>query len=127
MIIGIGTDIIEISRVERAVNRTPGFLNKVFSEVEIKTAGKRMESLAGYFAAKEAFGKALGIGISGFSLIEVWVQKDPFGKPFLRIKGKAEKLCLERGVERIHLSISHSKDKAIAFVILEGLEDETRK
>ena len=71
------------------------------------------------FAAKEAFGKALGTGIRNFELKEVEVKKDSLGKPFLQVSGAAKKLCETVGVEKIHLSISHEKEYAVAFIVLE--------
>ncbi|MGM9975048.1 MAG: holo-ACP synthase [Clostridiaceae bacterium] len=122
MIIGIGTDIIEIPRIEKAIKRTSGLLEKIFTQEEIRTAGegRRLESLAGYFAAKEAMGKALGTGIRGFSLKDIEIYKDSLGKPYIKVTGGAEKICSLKGVNNIHLSISHSKDNAIAFIVLEG-------
>ncbi|WP_426350127.1 holo-ACP synthase [Alloiococcus sp. CFN-8] len=122
MIIGVGTDIIEISRVEKAVKRTSGLLEKIFTPEEIKSAGngRRSESLAGYFAAKEAMGKALGTGIRGFSFKDIEVYKDSLGKPCIKVTGPAENICDSMGVRSIHLSISHSRDNAMAFIVLEG-------
>lgn len=122
MIIGIGTDIIEIHRIEKAIKRTPGLLENIFTQEEIKSAGegRRIESLAGYFAAKEAMGKALGTGVRGFSLKDIEVYKDSLGKPHIQALGRAENICVLKGVKKIHLSISHSKENAIAFIVLEG-------
>ena len=122
MIIGIGTDIIEIPRIERAIKRTPGLLEKIFTQEEIKLAGdgRRIESLAGYFAAKEAMGKALGTGVRGFSLKDIEIYKDDLGKPYVHLSGRAENICTLKGVSNIHLSISHSKENAIALIVLEG-------
>ena len=122
MIIGIGTDIIEIPRIENAIKRTPGLLEKIFTQGEIKLAGegRHIESLAGYFAAKEAMGKALGTGIRGFGLRDIEVYKDALGKPHIHLAERAENICKLAGVRKIHLSISHSKENAIAFIVLEG-------
>ncbi len=122
MILGVGNDIIEISRIKRSAERTESFLAGVFTEEELKGArgAGRYESLAGYFAAKEAFSKALGTGVRGFSLKELEIFKDELGKPYIRVLGRAEAICCERGVKAIHLSIAHSKENATAFVVLEG-------
>lgn len=121
MIYGIGVDIIEIDRVKNAVERTSNFLDKVFNELEIeyfKLKKNNYESLAGSFAAKEAFSKALGTGVRGFSLREVAVIRDELGKPFFLLHGEAKKIVEGKDVT-IHLSISHNRDSAIAYVVME--------
>lgn len=122
MIIGLGTDIIEIERIKNSILNTTGFSEKIFTINERKsTKGiKAYESFAGYFAAKEAFSKALGTGFRGFSMKDIEVYKDSLGKPYIRIFGKAKEICDELKVMNIHVSISHSKENAIAVVILEG-------
>ncbi|MBL4931529.1 holo-ACP synthase [Clostridium paridis] len=122
MIYGVGVDIIEIDRVERAVNRTSSFLAKVFTENEIhyfKNKNNNYESLAGSYAAKEAFSKAVGLGFRGFTLGEVEVVRDELGKPSIVLYGNAKELADKLNVSNIHLSISHNKTDAIAYVILE--------
>lgn len=123
MIIGIGTDIIEIQRVESACKRTLSFQGKVFTEVEIdyfQEKGERYESLAGMFAAKEAVSKALGTGFRGFSLKDIEVSHDPLGRPIINLYGKAKGLANSLGIRNIHLSISHCKAYATAYVVAEG-------
>ena len=122
MIYGIGVDIIEIDRVQRAVNRTSGFLAKVFTENEIqyfKNKNNSYESLAGSYAAKEAFSKAVGLGFRGFTLGEVEVVRDKLGKPSIILNGNAKELIDKLNINNIHLSISHNQSEAIAYVILE--------
>ncbi len=105
-----GIDIIEISRIEDAIKKNPAFLEKVFSPAEIEyfnQKGGSVQSLAGFFAAKEAFAKHRGTGLSGFSLCEVSVEHKSSGEPFLSFKGK---------VQEVKLSISHNKTTAIAMV-----------
>ena len=83
-IYGIGTDIIEISRIRDAINRTSSFKKKVYTEKEIEYIEKKKEpyvSYAGRFAAKEAVSKALGTGVRGFSLSDVEILNDELGKP----------------------------------------------
>lgn len=120
MIYGIGVDIIEIGRVKNAIEKTTGFLSKVFNESEIRYSKKRYESLAGNFAAKEAFAKALGTGIRGFSLKEVEVVRDELGKPSIVLHGNVKELIDNKNII-IHLSISHNKDNAVAYVVLERI------
>ncbi|WP_040213312.1 holo-ACP synthase [Clostridium polynesiense] len=122
MIIGIGTDIIEIERIKKAVSEGVSFKEKAFTSGEINSVKGIMQysNLAGYFAAKEAFAKALGTGFRGFGLKDVEIYKDDLGKPNVRVSGKAEALCEQRKVMNIHVSISHNNENAVAFVILEG-------
>lgn len=120
MIIGIGTDIIEIDRIKRAVDRTNGFIEKIFTDKEItlfKSKNMRSEVIAGNFAAKEAISKSLGTGIRGFSLKEIEVLRDDLGKPIVFLSDNIEKL-IGKGY-KLNLSISHNNTSAIAFAILE--------
>lgn len=122
MIYGIGCDIIKVSRLEKWL-KNPALLKRFFHEKELScdnTSLLRAEHIGGYFAAKEAFSKALGTGIRGFDLKEVFVQKDAQGKPFLFLEGKAKALFEERVKKAVvHLTISHEKEYAIAFVVIE--------
>jgi holo-[acyl-carrier protein] synthase len=121
MIYGIGTDIIEVERVERAIAKE-AFKKKVFSEREIAycDSTKRSESYAARFAAKEAFFKALGTGWrDGLVINEVEVLNDALGKPFITLSGVTKEMVEAKGVKEIHLSLSHIKTHAIAFVTLE--------
>ena len=105
-----GIDIIEISRIENAIKKTPGFLEKVFSAEEIAyyiENGKNAQHLAGAFAAKEAFAKYLGTGLSGISLPKVSVKHSSNGQPYLAYKGEPQS---------VSLSISHNKTTAVAVV-----------
>lgn len=121
MIIGIGTDIIEIDRIKAAIERTPSFLNKAFTEKEIelfKAKEMRVETIAGNFAAKEALSKALGTGFRGYSLQDFEILRDQLGKPIVNISKKARQKIGDR-VLNINVSISHNKSNAIAFAIVE--------
>ena len=121
MIIGIGTDIIEIDRIKAAIERTPSFLSKVFTEKErelFKAKGMRVETIAGNFAAKEALSKALGTGFRGYSLQDFEILRDQLGKPIVNISKKAREKIGGR-VLNINVSISHNKSNAIAFAIVE--------
>jgi holo-[acyl-carrier protein] synthase len=122
MIIGIGTDIIEVERVSKAISRE-AFKKKVFSDREIAYCElqKKSESFAARFAAKEAFFKALGTGWrDGMGITEVEIINDALGKPEIQLSGKAKEVFEQRGGVHIHLSLSHIKAQAIAFVILEN-------
>lgn len=121
MIIGIGTDIIEIDRIKVAIERTPSFLSKAFTEKEIelfKAKEMRVETIAGNFAAKEALSKALGTGFRGYSLQDFEILRDQLGKPIVNISKKARQKIGDR-VLNINISISHNKSNAIAFAIVE--------
>ncbi|GAA0753739.1 holo-ACP synthase [Clostridium sartagoforme] len=120
MIIGIGIDIIEIDRIKKAIDRTNGFIEKIFTDKEItlfKSKNMRSEVIAGNFAAKEAISKSLGTGIRGFSLKEIEVLRDDLGKPIVFLSDNIEKL-IGKGY-KLNLSISHNNTSAIAFAILE--------
>ena len=118
---GIGTDIIEIERVRQAVERN-FFKQKVFTLAEqnyCESRGKqKYSSYAARFAAKEAFFKALGTGIFT-KLTEVEVKNNSQGQPEIFLSGKAESFAKEKGIEKIFLSLSHSKDFATAVCLLE--------
>ncbi|WP_428769097.1 holo-ACP synthase [Treponema sp. HNW] len=124
MISGCGIDIVCTERFLHWTENPP-LMRRFFhpDELEDVTAvskGKAAERLAVRFAAKEAFGKALGTGLSGFNLNDVCVLKDESGRPFLRLYGGAEKLFKKGGNTRVHLSLSHEKCYAVAQVILES-------
>lgn len=125
MIVGIGIDIIEISRIKKAVERTERFLYRNFSEREIdyfKAKSYKAESIAGSFAAKEALSKAIGTGFRGFSLEDIEILRDELGKPYIEFSEKVSTVLNERGLKniKIHLSISHNKENSIANVIIEN-------
>lgn len=108
----VGIDSVEISRIKKSLE-IPGFAKKVYSPEELEFL-KRAESYAGNFAAKEAFSKALGTGIRGFSLNEISVLRDSLGAPYLKLDGKA--LEAAKGLS-FTVSITHTKDIATAIVI----------
>lgn len=120
MIKGIGIDIIEVSRVERAVEKNKRFLERVFSEKEIKYIESRNHNkvtIAGLFSAKESISKALGTGIRGFNWTDIEISHDDLGKPLVTLKENAKKIAHASGINSISLSISHIKDQAISISI----------
>lgn len=122
MVIGIGTDIIEIDRIKEAINRNNNFLEKVFTTKEIemfKKRNMRTEVIAGNFAAKEAVSKALGTGVRGFSLIDIEVLRDELGKPIVYLSDDIDNIINKQ--HSLRISISHNRTAAIAFAILEEL------
>lgn len=122
MILGIGTDIIEIKRIEEAISKNKRFIEKVFSEKEIdmfKSRNMKSEVIAGNFSAKEAISKALGTGIRNFSLSEIEILRDELGKPIVKLSRNIEEIIAKN--YKISVSISHNKTTAISFAILEDL------
>jgi holo-[acyl-carrier protein] synthase len=118
MIIGLGTDIVEISRIKKAIERTPTFLQKVYTEKEIEYISQKKNpypSYAGRFAAKEAIAKAFGTGVRDFSLLDIEILNDDLGKPVVSLFGNLK----EKYRGRLNLSISHCKEYATATAILE--------
>lgn len=112
-----GIDIIEISRIESAIKDTPGFLERIFSQEELlyyQENGNRVEILAGFFAAKEAYSKFLGTGISGFAFKDISVQHTHLGKPLIFFKGKPT---------RTNVSISHNNSTAVSVVCGDSTPD----
>lgn len=118
---GIGTDIITISRIEKSLGK-PNFITKVYGKKEIAAfaSGEKIKinSLAANFAAKEAFGKALGTGVRGFELYEVEILRDALGKPYFELSGRAKEIIESKKLV-CHISLSHEGDKAIAFVVMD--------
>jgi holo-[acyl-carrier protein] synthase len=129
VILGIGLDLVEVARFERAVIRHgDGFLEELFSPREIAYCqGMRRPCpfFAARFAAREAFFKALGTGREGsIGWLDVEVQRETSGKPFLVLHGEARRVADGMGVTRVHLSLTHTEEYAAATVMLEG--EETR-
>lgn len=120
MIIGLGTDVAEVDRFRFTPSQLEKFSSKVFTTEEIAHARKHRyphERLAGAFAAKEATRKAFGHAIP-WRLIGVRHERS--GKPYVELSGRAAGLIAARGVRQMHLSISHSRQNAVATVILES-------
>ncbi|MBZ9636867.1 holo-ACP synthase [Clostridium sp. FP1] len=127
MIIGVGTDIIEIRRIEKAMVANNSFLEKIFTATELeylKSRNLRPEYVAGRFAAKEAVAKALGTGFRGFDFRDIEIDRTTLGKPIVILKGKAKLIAKKEGKYNIHLSISHGEDSAIAYAIWEVEKNE---
>ena len=118
MIIGVGIDLVDLARFERAVTKTPKLLDRLFVESERDAS---MTSLAGRFAAKEAFVKAMS-GADGLHWHEVVVSKHKSGAPFLSVSGQTAQVAADAGIKGFHVSISHDGGKAVAVVVAEGGE-----
>jgi len=129
MIVGIGTDLVEVERIKKElVSHGEKFIDMLYTEKE-RTYCTRTENLAiqaqcfaARFAAKEAFLKALGSGLrGGLKWKDVEVINNELGKPEIRIRDTAKKICENAGINGIFLSLSHTKDSAIAVVVLEKI------
>lgn len=122
MVIGVGCDIIEIKRVAKAIERE-AFVKRVFAASEIAYCRSRGQqaaaSFAARFAAKEAVLKALGTGLRGGELTEIVVTNDALGKPQVELSGYHLQLARKLGTAQIHISLSHSRETAIAYVVME--------
>ncbi|HEV2439936.1 MAG TPA: holo-ACP synthase [bacterium] len=123
MIRGIGLDIIEVDRIRRATVRWGDvFLSRVFTPGERRhadTARTSAERLAGRFAAKEAVMKALGLGWRRMAWREIEIEGDPLGRPVVRLTGRAAQAAAELGVQAWFVSISHTRDLAVAHAVAE--------
>lgn len=125
---GIGVDMLEISRMERVLARTPNFVRRVFTEDErayCEKTARPAEHYAARFAAREAVVKALGTGFAnGVGFRDVSVGRDEAGRPRALLTGRAAELARELGIREIALSISHTHDVAVANAI--AVTDDVR-
>lgn len=121
MILGVGVDTVSLSRFEGKLAETPRLKDRLFLDVETHTDGAQasVQTLAGRFAAKEAVIKALA-GEPGVEWHGIEVGKESTGKPVIWLHGETAKLALRKGVRKLHVSISHDGDSAVAFVVAEG-------
>ncbi|KAJ53221.1 holo-[acyl-carrier protein] synthase [Clostridium tetanomorphum] len=122
MIFGVGTDIVEIERINNVIRRNPNFLNRIFTDKELeyfKSKNFKGETIAGGFAAKEAIVKAFGTGFRNFSIKDIEVLRDDLGKPVVYVNGKARELLKNYCNYKIHISISHNRENAIAYALME--------
>ena len=121
MIVGVGVDVVDLARFERALSRTPKLKSRLFADAEL-VSGERvlaLRSLAGRFAAKEALIKALGES-AGIRWHHMQVVSDGHGNPSFRLSDAAAQVAADRGVTAVHLSMSHDAGVAIAYVVAEG-------
>ena len=126
-VVGIGVDAVEVARFRGILARHPGFAARFFTDAEqadARRAPDPAESLAARFAAKEAVMKALGTGLGGFALTEVEVRRGAgrgatAGAPSLVLHGAAAALAARRQAGQFHLSLTHTAEVAVAFVVAE--------
>jgi len=122
MIYGIGTDIVEIDRIKKAMERYPQFVDRLFSIDELVYLGSKAlnpQHVAGGFSAKEAVLKSIGTGLRNFKWKEIEIIRDNKGKPFVRLNGKAKDYVDDNYIGNIHITISHSKNYATATALAE--------
>jgi holo-[acyl-carrier protein] synthase len=113
-----GVDMIEVARLREAIERHGDrFLQRIYTAAELKELNGNLPSLAARFAAKEAVAKALATGIGDLSWQEVEVLRGPRREPVLNLYGEAEKIAKKRGISHWSLSLSHTHDHALAFVV----------
>ena len=132
MIYGIGTDIVSIERIQNILNKNrDGFINRVLTDHEKALFANKADSAAfcaKRFAAKEAFSKALGTGIGRVvSFQDLTVRSNEHGKPYFMPSEKLRLYLQEKGIKHGHLSISDESQNALAFVVLETLDDSGKQ
>ena len=124
----VGVDIIEIDRIERGTARWgERFLKRVYTEEELGICRNRAPALAVRFAAKEAVMKALGTGIKGVGWRDIEVLSNSDGKPLVYLYGRAQKKVEELGLGELAVSLSHSREYAIASVVGGRIEDRDHR
>lgn len=122
MIVGVGTDLVQVERLTAALARTPELAQRLFTPAELLTATgapRSAESLAARFAAKEALAKALGAG-GGMAWTDAEIELDDTGRPSLVVRGTVADRAHALGVTAWHVSLSHDGGMASAVVIAEG-------
>ena len=113
----IGVDIIEIGRIDRAISRwQDAFLKRIYTQAEMESY-RNVSSLAARFAAKEAVMKALGTGARGVNWRDIEILTNGDGAPLIRLHGRACERSKELGIAQFSISMSHSREYAVAFVV----------
>lgn len=123
MIYGIGTDIVKISRIEKSIQRSEGFAEKLFTSGEIAYCTSKAypaQHYAANFAVKEAFIKAFGVSIAaGMKFHDFALGHYDDGKPYVELGGETARLFKEKKLGAVHVSLSHDTDYAVAFIVIE--------
>jgi holo-[acyl-carrier protein] synthase len=123
MIFGIGIDLIEVNRIERAMAKNSSFKTRMYSQAEIAycdSVASSIQSYAARFAAKEAFMKALGTGWADeISWSEIEILREESGRPILNLLGRTREIADTLGIQRSFVSLTHLKEYAAAVVTLE--------
>ncbi len=118
MILGIGNDLIEIERIEKACEKQ-AFLVRCYTKAEIELCKGKASMLAGNFAVKESVAKSFGTGFRGFETTDIEVLRDELGKPYVKLYGGAKEQYDMMGATSIHVSITNTKEYAAAMAVLE--------
>ena len=123
MIVGVGVDLIETHRIQKAMSRK-GFLEKYFTQQERELVKENVEKIAGNFASKEAVSKVFSTGFVGFSPKDIEVLRLESGKPYVNLYEGAKKLAQQQNITNIHLSISNRKEYVVAYAVGESMKKE---
>lgn len=123
MVIGIGSDLIETTRVQDACKKE-AFFTRCFTIHEQQLINQDIEKASGNFAVKEAVSKALGTGFRSFSLKDIEVLRDELGKPYVNLYGNAATLQEQLSISHIHVTISNTKEYTMAFAVAEVLQEK---
>jgi len=129
LIIGCGIDLVKIERIEKIIKKWGNnFIFRIFTSLEReyceKKKGNKYQSYAGKFAAKEALLKALGLGLREANWKEIEIKNNKLGQPVIDTSGKLKNIASIKGISKYFISISHTKECAVAQVILEGTLDK---
>ena len=129
MIIGCGIDLVRIERIEKIIKKWgDDFVLRIFTSLEKeyceKKKNKKYQSYAGKFAAKEALLKSFGLGLREANWKEIEIKNDDLGQPIIETSGKLKNIASTKRVSKYFISISHTKEYAIAQVVLEGVLDK---
>lgn len=122
MIYGVGTDIIEVNRIRKAMERYPKFVDRLFSDEELiyyESKQWNPQNIAGGFSAKEAVLKAIGTGLHKFKWKEIEIIRDNKGKPFVRLNGRVKQYADDNYIGLIHVSVTHCREYASATAVAE--------
>lgn len=115
--VAVGVDVVDVARFALALERRPRLIERLFTARERRDTRERPERLAARFAAKEAVLKALGSGLGDASFQNIEVQRAPSGAPEIVLYAEARDLAATRGVATLHVSLSHTRTTATAFVV----------
>lgn len=119
-VVGIGVDAVDVSRFRTSLERTPTMRDRLFTDGELADLAGRTDpvpSLAVRFAAREAVMKAMGLGLGAFEFHDVWIERRDSGEPRLRVEGRAADIARRQGIGSWHVSLTHTDDVAIAYVV----------
>ena len=124
MVVGLGVDIVQNDRIQGIIDKWgEKFLAKIFTKTELDFINRHEQKLQRYasnYAVKEAFVKALGTGFrNGIKFHNIQVRRDELGKPFIELMGSTKSFAEQKGINKIHTTISHEKDYSVAVVIFE--------